>query len=60
MIRMAGYKPETQAKMMETFTAETNNPKLYEEVMKEFSDCFNLSDANKNGVLDEGEFKTFM
>ena len=46
--------------MMEAWTAEQNNPKLYEELMKEFSDTFNIADANKNGVLDETEFKTFM
>jgi len=60
MARMAGYSQETQGKMMEAWTAETNNPKLYEELMKEFSDVFNLADANKNGVLDVNEFTTFM
>lgn len=60
MARMAGYSQETQGKMMEAFTSEHNNPKLYGEIMKEFTECFNLADANKNGVLDENEFKTFM
>ena len=60
MARMAGYKPETQEKMMAAFTSEANDPKLYEDLMKEFSDTFDLADANKNGVLDQNEFKTFM
>jgi hypothetical protein len=37
-------------------SAEKTNPKLYAEIMKEFTDCFNIADANKNGVLDETEF----
>jgi Ca2+-binding EF-hand superfamily protein len=46
--------------MMEAMASEKTNPKLYGEIMKEFVDCFNLADANKNGILDEDEFKTFM
>lgn len=33
MARMAGYSEQTQAKMMEAWTSETNNPKLYGEIM---------------------------
>ena len=47
-------------KMMEAFQAEKTNPTLYNEMQKEFRECFDIADGNKNGVLDEAEFKTFM
>jgi hypothetical protein len=36
MEQMSKCKPETQAKMMEFFSAEDNNPALFAEGMKEF------------------------
>jgi hypothetical protein len=57
---MAGYAKATQEKMMEAFSAETNNPALWDELMAEFATCWKASDANADGLLNSEEFKVFM
>jgi len=60
MRRMSGYLPATQLKYMEMMGAEENNKKLFDEMMAEFEACFAECDANKSGVLDLAQFKTFL
>jgi Ca2+-binding EF-hand superfamily protein len=57
--RMMNLRPETRQKMMVAMKSEQENPTLFKELMEEFMNCFNGSDANKDGKLDLKEFKAF-
>lgn len=59
MARMSKYKPETKAKIGEYMKAEDNNPPLFREMMTEFKATWTACDKNKDGVLNEEEFKDF-
>jgi len=59
MKRMSKYKKETMMKIKEQMEAEEKNPALHKEIMEEFMALWKACDANKDDVLDLGEFKVF-
>jgi hypothetical protein len=59
MKRMMNLRPETMQKMMTAMKSEQDNPALFKEIMKEFMDCFTSSDSDKDGKLNQKEFKAF-
>ena len=59
MDRMRKYKPETQKKIREYMMAEDENPALFKEFMAEFKATWDKCDADKDGKLNNAEFKNF-
>jgi len=57
---MSTYSKETQAKMMEAWSSQETDPKLFAELLGEFMSCFKHADVNNNGVLEKAEFRVWM
>jgi Ca2+-binding EF-hand superfamily protein len=45
--------------MMTAMKAENENPALFKELINEFMECFTSADADKDGKLNQKEFKAF-
>jgi hypothetical protein len=46
--------------MMEAWSSQETDPKLFAELLGEFMSCFKAADVNNNGVLEMSEFRVWM